>query len=305
MREIVVISGKGGTGKTSLTASFAMMGATDVVLADCDVDAADMHLLMQPDLESSEDFYSGQVAYIEQANCISCGICQEVCRFDAISIIDGQYIVAPLDCEGCGYCARVCPTKTIINKNLLVGKLFVSNIKTGSKMVHAHLGIGADNSGKLVAKVKDEAKALALKYEKDYVLVDGSPGVGCPVISSLSGANFAVLVTEPSISGIHDLKRVYELVKKFNIKAGCIINKADVNIEKQTEIKQFLADEGIDHLIDLPYNEDFTKAMTLGKTMVEYKNENLNSLLEQAWKKIIELTNKKGENNEDSFYCCG
>ena len=305
MREIVVISGKGGTGKTSLTASFAMMGATDVVLADCDVDAADMHLLMQPDLESSEDFYSGQVAYIEQINCISCGICQDVCRFNAISIIDGQYIIAPQDCEGCGYCARVCPTETIINKDLLVGELFISNIKTGSKMVHAHLSIGADNSGKLVAKVKNEAKALALKYEKDYVLVDGSPGVGCPVISSLSGANFAVLVTEPSISGIHDLKRVYELVKKFNIKAGCIINKADVNIEKQAEIKQFLVDEGIEHLADLPYSEDFTKAMTLGKTIVEYKNENLNNLLQQAWKKIIELTNKKQENNEDSFYCCG
>ena len=305
MREIVVISGKGGTGKTSLTASFAMMGATDVVLADCDVDAADMHLLMQPDLESSEDFYSGQIAYIEQANCISCGICQEVCRFDAISVIEGQYIVAPLDCEGCGYCARVCPTETIINEDLLVGKLFVSNIKTGSKMVHAHLGIGADNSGKLVAKVKDEAKALALKFEKDYVLVDGSPGVGCPVISSLSGASFAVLVTEPSISGIHDLKRVYELVKKFNIKAGCIINKADVNIEKQAEIKQFLADEGIEHLADLPYDEDFTKAMTLGQTIVEYDNENLTTLLEQAWEKIKELTNIKGDNNEDSFYCCG
>ena len=172
-------------------------------------------------------------------------------------------------------------------------------------MVHAHLGIGADNSGKLVAKVKNEAKALALKYQKDYVLVDGSPGVGCPVISSLSGANFAVLVTEPSISGIHDLKRVYELVKKFNIKAGCIINKADVNIEKQAEIKQFLVDEGIEHIIDLPYNEDFTKAMTLGQTIVEYKQKELTGLLEQAWEKIKELTNIKGENNEDSFYCCG
>ena len=305
MKEIVVISGKGGTGKTSLTASFAMMGAMDVVLADCDVDAADMHLLMQPDLDSSEDFYSGQVAYIEQANCISCGICMDVCRFDAVSVINDEYTITPLDCEGCGYCARVCPTETIINKDLLVGELYVSNIKTGSKMVHAHLGIGADNSGKLVAKVKNEAKALALKYQKDYVLVDGSPGVGCPVISSLSGANFAVLVTEPSISGIHDLKRVYELVKKFNIKAGCIINKADVNIEKQAEIKQFLADEDIDHLIDLPYNEDFTKAMTLGQTIVEYDNENLTSLLEQAWEKIKELINIKGENNEDSFYCCG
>ena len=305
MKEIVVISGKGGTGKTSLTASFAIMGATDVVLADCDVDAADMHLLMQPDFESSEDFYSGEVAYIEQASCINCGICQEVCRFDAVSVIEDQYIVAPLDCEGCGYCARVCPTETIINKHLLVGELFVSNIKTGSKMVHAHLGIGADNSGKLVAKVKDEAKALALKHQKDYVLVDGSPGVGCPVISSLSGATFAVLVTEPSISGIHDLKRVYELVKKFNINAGCIINKADVNIEKQAEIKQFLVDEGIEHLADLPYNEDFAKAMTLGQTIVEYKKNGTTGLLEQTWERIKELTNKKRKTDEDSFYCCG
>ena len=174
-------------------------------------------------------------------------------------------------------------------------------------MVHARLGIGADNSGKLVAKVKDEAKVLAQKHQKNYVLVDGSPGVGCPVISSLSGANFAVLITEPTISGIHDLKRVYELVKKFNIKAGCIINKADVNVEKQAEIKQFLSDEGIEHLIDLPYNEDFIKAMTLGQTIVEYDNDNkeLTNLLEQVWEKIKELTNKKEENNENSFYCCG
>ena len=277
------------------------------MLADCDVDAADMHLLMQPDFESSEDFFSGEVAYIDQSNCISCGICQDVCRFDAISVHNEQYIVSPLDCEGCGYCARVCPTETIINKDLLVGQLFVSNVKTDSKMVHARLDIGADNSGKLVAKVKDEAKALAQKHQKDYVLVDGSPGVGCPVISSLSGANFAVLVTEPTISGIHDLKRVYELVKKFNIKAGCIINKADVNVEKQAEIKQFLSDEGIEHLIDLPYNEDFIKAMTLGQTIVEYDNDNkeLTNLLEQVWEKIKELTNKKEENNENSFYCCG
>ena len=305
MKEIVVISGKGGTGKTSLTATFGMMGAADVVLADCDVDAADMHLLMQPDFESSEDFYSGEVAYIEQADCISCGICQDVCRFEAISVQNGQYIIAPLDCEGCGYCARVCPTEAIINKDLLVGQLYVSNVKTGSKMVHARLGIGADNSGRLVAKVKDDARALAVEHKKDYVLVDGSPGVGCPVISSLSGANFAVLVTEPTISGFHDLKRVYELVKKFNINAGCIINKANVNVDKKAEIKQFLADEGIEHLIDLPYDEDFIKAMTLGKTIVEYQNKQLTNLLKQTWERIKELTNQKEENNEDSFYCCG
>ena len=304
MKEIVIISGKGGTGKTSITASFGMMGATDVVLADCDVDAADMHLLMQPDFEIAEDFYSGQVAFIDQTNCTNCGLCQDVCRFDAISVHNEQYIISPLDCEGCGYCARVCPTETIINKDLLVGQLFVSNVKTGSQMVHARLGIGADNSGKLVAKVKDEAKAIALKLQKDYILVDGSPGVGCPVISSLSGANFVVLVTEPSISGLHDLKRVYQLVKKFNLKAGCIINKADVNVEKQAEIKQFLVDEGIEHIVDLPYDEDFTKAMTLGQTIVEYDNPNLTTLLEQAWEKIKQLTNKIDKKDENSIYSC-
>lgn len=190
MKEIVIISGKGGTGKTSLTASFAVIGGTDVVVADCDVDAADMHLLMQPDFGVSEDFYSGEVAFINQENCTQCGICLDVCRFDAISVHNGEHTISPLDCEGCGYCARVCPTEAIINNNLLSGRLFISTIKTGSQMVHARLGIGSDNSGKLVAKVKDEAKVIALKKQKDYILVDGSPGVGCPVVSSLSGANF-------------------------------------------------------------------------------------------------------------------
>ena len=293
MKEIVVISGKGGTGKTSITASFAVIGGTDMVVADCDVDAADMHLLMQPDFKVSIDFHSGEVAYINQENCTQCGLCKDICRFDAISIKNGEYIVNPLDCEGCGYCARVCPTETIINNDLLSGQLYISNMKTGTQMVHARLGIGSDNSGKLVAKVKDEAKEIALKGNKDYILVDGSPGVGCPVVSSLSGANFVVLVTEPSVSGIHDLKRVYELVKKFNIKAGCIINKADINIEKKDEIKRFLNDEGIEHLIDLPYDENFTKAMTLGQTIVEFNSNNLTTPLNEAWEKIKQLTNKK------------
>lgn len=291
MKEIVIISGKGGTGKTSITASFAILGGTDVVVADCDVDAADMHLLMHPDFENENDFYSGELAWIDQRNCTRCGKCQQVCRFDAISIKNGQYKVDPIACEGCGYCARICPTKTIINKKPLAGKWFISNIKTGSLMVHARLGIGADNSGKLVAKVKDEAKEIALEERKDFILVDGSPGIGCPVVSSLSGASFVVLVTEPSVSGLHDLKRVYELVRKFNIKSGCIINKADVNLDKSIEIKRFLKEEGIEHLTDLPYNEDFTRAMTQGKTIVEYEQGELTALLKESWGKIKTLTN--------------
>ena len=289
MKEIVVISGKGGTGKTSITASFAMLGGSDVVVADCDVDAADMHLLMQPDFNFAEDFYSGEVAYVDQSNCISCAKCTDVCRFDAILAKNNLYVVDPISCEGCGYCARVCPTETIINKERLAGKWFISKIKTGSIMVHARLGIGADNSGKLVAKVKNEAKEIALEERKGFILVDGSPGIGCPVVSSLSGANFVVLVTEPSVSGLHDLKRVYELVKKFNIKAGCIINKADVNPAKGGEIVEFLTENDIVHLTDLPYDENFTKAMVLGQTMVEYDHGKLKELLTESWEKVKRL----------------
>ena len=289
MKEIVVISGKGGTGKTSLTASFAVLGGEDVIVADCDVDAADMHLLLEPDFKDSEDFYSGELAYISQNECIQCGKCFDVCRFDGIDVNNGRYIVNDLNCEGCGYCARVCPTEAITNKPLNVGKWYMSNIKTGSIMVHAKLGIGADNSGKLVAKVKNEAKEIAEDEFKDYVIVDGSPGVGCPVVSSLSGAKFVVLVTEPSVSGIHDLKRVYELVKKFNIKTGCIINKSDINKEITSEIEKYLQSEDIIHISNLPYDEDFTKAMTNGQTIVEYSNGLLKELVIDSWKTILKI----------------
>lgn len=288
MKEIVVISGKGGTGKTSLTASFAYLGGKDVVVADCDVDAADMHLLLKPDFADEDDFYSGELAHINQYECIQCGKCAEVCRFDAIPVIKGRYVVDPLACEGCGYCARVCPTEAITNKDLNVGKWFVSGIKTGSIMVHARLGIGADNSGKLVAKVKSEAKDIADEERVDYVLVDGSPGVGCPVVSSLSGAAFVVLVTEPSVSGLHDLKRVYELVHKFNIKAGCIINKSDINEDMTAQIEDFLKEENILHIANLPYDESFTKAMTNGQTIVEYADNDLSKKIRESWNKIKE-----------------
>lgn len=291
MKEIVVISGKGGTGKTSITASFAVLAGTGVVVADCDVDAADMHLLMQPRVDVTEDFYSGQIANINQSQCTRCGKCMNICRFDAISLRNKQYIIDPLSCEGCGYCARICPTKAIVNRERLAGQWYISNIKTGSLMVHAKLGIGADNSGKLVAKVKDEAKEIALEERREMVLIDGPPGVGCPVLSSLSGSNYVVLVTEPTVSGLHDLKRVYDLVKKFRIKAGCIINKADVNPAKTAEIKQFLTRENIAHISDLPYDENFTKAMTQGKTIVEFDNGQLKNTLTDSWNKIKQLVN--------------
>ncbi len=286
MKEIVVISGKGGTGKTSITASLAYLGGTEVIVADCDVDAADMHLLLQPDFAKEEDFYSGLIAKIDEEFCINCGKCADVCRFDAIPFKNNQYVVEPLDCEGCSYCAKVCPVSCIDMNDAYAGKWFTSATRLNTPMVHARLGIGSDNSGKLVSKVKNEAKDLATTLGKEYVLIDGSPGIGCPVVSSLSGANFVVLVTEPSISGIHDLKRVYDLVKSFKIKAGCIINKYDINEDGTNEIIKFLGEENIEHIASIPYNENFTKAMTNAQTIIEFDNGELKEILTQSWEKI-------------------
>ncbi len=286
MKEIVVISGKGGTGKTSLTAALSWLAGADIVVADCDVDAADMHLLLQPDFARAEDFHGGQVALIDQDVCTACGACAEVCRFDAITPGNDFYAVDPISCEGCGYCPRVCPTEAIVMEDRLSGQWFVSRIRTGATMVHARLGIGAENSGKLVAKVKNEAKRIAAEQGKEFILVDGSPGVGCPVVSSLSGADFVVLVTEPTVSGLHDLQRVHELVARFRIRCGCIINKADLNLEVTAAIGEFLTANNIVALTELPYDEAFTRAMVAGRTIVEENDGPLALQLKDCWEKI-------------------
>ncbi len=288
MKEIVVISGKGGTGKTSLTASFAMLGNSSLVVADCDVDAADLHLLLEPDFAYKEYFFSGELAVIDNELCIDCDACIDVCRFDAISKAESDYLVNEINCEGCAYCSRICPVNAITMVEQNVGDLYISKTKAGGDMVHARMGIGAENSGKLVAKVKKEAGRIAKEKNMKYVLVDGSPGVGCPVISSLSGASYVVLITEPTVSGLHDLKRIHKLVQRFKIKSGCIINKSDINPKVTKEIKKFLKKEDIFHISSLPYDENFTKAMTLGNTIVEYDNGNLKMAVEESWNKILD-----------------
>ncbi len=290
MKEIVVISGKGGTGKTSITAAFAMLAGTRAVIADCDVDAADMHLLLQPDFAHSEDFYSGFKAEINQELCTKCGKCKQVCRFDAVHEIDNLYSIINLDCEGCGYCAEICPVKAIQMVEQNVGKWYISKIKNNAQMVHARLGIGADNSGKLVAKVKKEAKNIAQEASKDFILVDGSPGIGCPVVSSLSGADYVIIVTEPTLPGFHDMQRVFELIQNFHLSAGCIINKYDVNEAISEKIKSFCKKNSIDIISYFPYDETFTQAMTQGKTIVEFDDGNLKKILVDSWKKIKLLT---------------
>ncbi len=289
MREIVVISGKGGTGKTSLSAAFAYLEGENALVCDCDVDAANMHLLLNANFDNQRDFYSGEVALIDEELCTNCGRCAEVCRFDAIHIIDGQHRVDPISCEGCHYCSKICQKNAIEMKIQKAGDIYTSDIKNSSKMVHAKLGFGAENSGKLVAKVKQDAKLIALQKDKNYVITDGSPGIGCPVISSLSGANLVVLITEATVSGLHDLKRVLKLVKNFSLQAVCIINKYDLNKKMSKNIEQFLKEEKIELIGKLPYDETFTKALSKAKTIIEYdENSKLSNLIKENWKKIKE-----------------
>ena len=290
MKEIVIISGKGGTGKTSITASLAYLAKKDAVIADCDVDAADMHLLLKPDFANVQDFYSGKLAYIDNDICTNCGECKEICRFDAIPIVDGNHMISEINCEGCGYCFNICPVDAIEMNENLTGKLYISDTRLGNKLVHAELKIGSENSGKLVSQVRKEAKLLAEKLNIPYLINDGTPGIGCPVIASITGANFVVIVTEPTVSCIHDMERVQELVEKFEIPWACIINKSDLNKEMTDKIKKYLSNKNIELLAELPYDNIFTEAVTIGKTVVEYApNSNIKTELIYTWKKIKEI----------------
>lgn len=289
MHEIVIISGKGGTGKTSICSALAILADRDAIIADCDVDAADMHLLMQPNVQKSEDFYSGYAAVIDPKLCINCGKCDAICRFEAIKITNSTRIVDPIACEGCGYCKVICPVSAIKMQEQNIGEIYISNIKSNTQMVHAHLRGGADNSGKLVAKVKKIASALAIEQDKKYIIVDGSPGIGCPVISSLSGAGFVLLITEPSMSGFHDLKRVFELAQKFHLPAALVINKADINPQQSLQIKTWSMQNKLPLLAEIPYNESFSTAMTRGQTIMEYNDPDIANIIRNIWEQLKQL----------------
>ncbi len=277
MKEIVVISGKGGTGKTTVTSSLAFLIENNAIIADCDVDAPDMHIILEPEIIEQNEFYSGFHAEINEKMCISCGKCKDICRFDAIDYKQEVYKINNAECEGCGYCSQICPVEAVKMHESHTGQLFYSQTRFGNNFVHARLNIAAENSGKLVANVRNRAKEEAEKQNKSYVLIDGPPGIGCPVIASITGVNYIVLVTEPSMSALHDLARVVQLIGKFSIPAGCIINKAGMNVQMEDKINTFIKEKNIPLLGKVPFDKEIDIAQSKRKTIAEwnatFKNE--------------------------------
>jgi len=281
VKQIVIISGKGGTGKTVITGAFAAL-AKNRVMADCDVDAADLFLLLNPSVKEKHEFRSGKTAVIDGAKCIKCGKCRELCRFSAIS---GDFTVDPVSCEGCAFCAFACPAEAIKMEENISGEWFISDTRFGP-MVHARLGVAEENSGKLVSLLRKEAKELAEKIKADWVIIDGAPGIGCPVIASLSGIDCAVVVTEPTLSGLHDADRVIRVARHFGISVKLIINKHDLNPEMSEKIGRYCRDNNVDLAGKISFDENVVKAMVQGKTIMEYAGGKAKKEVGEVWKKL-------------------
>ncbi len=287
MKEVIVLSGKGGTGKTSIVGSLAAL-AERKVLADCDVDAADLHLLLSPSVKQDNEFWSGQVAHIDPDECTQCGLCQELCRFHAIR----NFEVDRVSCEGCGFCFHICPVEAITMKENLSGHLFVSETRYGP-LVHARLGIAQENSGKLVAQVRQQARRIAEKQGLDYIISDGPPGIGCPVISSLSGASLALLVTEPTLSGMHDLERVLGVCRHFGVLALVCINKYDINEDNTRQIENSCSAQGVEVAARIPFDNVVTEALVRGVPVVEYSDGRVSQEIEKLWNGVCETLKDK------------
>ena len=265
MKELVVISGKGGTGKTSILAAFASL-AKNKVLCDADVDAADLHLIMNPQIRERHDFESGHRAIIDQDKCTRCGLCRDLCRWNAIS---EDFVVDPIACEGCGVCHYFCPEEAIDFPLNTCGEWFISDTRFGP-MAHARLGIAEENSGKLVTLIRQQGKKLAEEKNLDLLLTDGPPGIGCPVIASLGGATAVLIVTEPTVSGRHDMERVAELAAFFRVPAMVCVNKFDINPDQGRAMEDFARERQIRVMGRIPFDPVFTRAMVQGKTIFEY-----------------------------------
>jgi MinD superfamily P-loop ATPase len=283
--QIVILSGKGGTGKTTFTASIAMLLKNKIVI-DCDVDAANLYLLLKPEIEIKREFYGGKKAEIDFDKCTSCGLCEEICRFNAIN----HYEVDLISCEGCGFCVSVCPEHAISFEPHKSGDFYFGELEDNSKFFYAKLLPGQGNSGKLVSEIKKAAKNY-ITEETEWIIIDGPPGIGCPVNASLAGADYVVIITEPTLSGLHDLKRLLQLLKIFKFECGIIINKFNLNIRVTEMITILARSDNIDILGLLPFHLDFVRSLQLGKTIIEYNTE-IKKQIEELWINIKSKINK-------------
>ena len=281
MKQLTVISGKGGTGKTTITAGFAAL-SEDSVFADCDVDASNLHLLLNPDVKETMEFKGLKMAVIDPDRCTQCGLCMDLCKFDAIA----DYTVDPIHCEGCKVCVENCPVEAIDFVERVCGHAYISETRFGP-MSHARLIPGMENSGKLVTLVRQNAQKLAEDTDAKMVLVDGPPGIGCPVIASLANIDASIIVVEPTLSGIHDLKRALELLQHFEIEPMVIVNKHDLNDVNTEDIGSFCYDNNVPLIGKIPFDEGVTKAMVQGMTVIEYDKESGSSkAIKDAWREV-------------------
>ncbi len=287
MKELVVISGKGGTGKTTFAASFAAL-AEQKVLADCDVDAADLHLLLHPNVLREEPFPGRAVARIVPEKCTQCGLCVKACRFEAIVETQDGIRVDTVACEGCGLCKFVCPEGAVEMEEATAGKWFLSDTSYGP-MVHAKLGVAQENSGKLVTMVRQQARLLAEERELELVLVDGPPGIGCPMISAITGADMALVVTEPTLSGAYDMGRALDVAKHFGVKAVVAVNKADINPENTESIRRDCSERGVEVVGEVPFDRKVVEALVDGRIAVDGGKGPAAKEIIRIWEKIEEI----------------
>jgi MinD superfamily P-loop ATPase len=291
MKKILVISGKGGTGKTFLTASLSSLPGEKRVMVDCDVDAANLYLLLNPEIKKTEVFMGGNEASVKQEECIQCGVCLNICRFDAISVIKNgrngteSFAIDPLSCEGCGACGYVCPVDAIKMEEKENGRWFVSDTRYGP-FVFAKLGIAAENSGKLVTKIKEEAEKIAEAEKADYIIIDGPPGIGCPVIASISGVDLALIVTEPSLSGISDMQRVMKVTEHFQVETMVVINKYDINPENSKKIEEECLNKGIEIAGYIPFSKKVPESIVQAVPYVEFSKDGITEQIKEIWNRI-------------------